>query len=310
MFDDPTSAQTTDTGIFGNMFDDPAPISNQTPTTTVMPEPAQFVEGQPTWSGQAIRNVMPTSSALATTLPEPTLHALREECTPGVVAAARMREEELRSTQQQTSQQTTVHRQEIEELSGFPAISSIIRSSPPPRIQNVSVKKEGRFARLAKRSLQIFQGTNGQKSISTAPRPVRIQSDDYASTYGDQDGFDDGVYAGARMLEILSYSEGEDIFEALPKLVSTPEINIETSDEEKFSIIDDFIKMSNFKDGKIIDIDGIRVEFDNGWGLLRASNTSPVLVLRFEADSSEALSNIKGRFKDTLYKIEPSLANF
>jgi hypothetical protein len=194
MFDDPTSAQTTDTGIFGNMFDDPAPISNQTPTTTVMPEPAQFVEGQPTWSGQAIRNVMPTSSALATTLPEPTLHALREECTPGVVAAARMREEELRSTQQQTSQQTTVHRQEIEELSGFPAISSIIRSSPPPRIQNVSVKKEGRFARLAKRSLQIFQGTNGQKSISTAPRPVRIQSDDYASTYGDQDGFDDGVY--------------------------------------------------------------------------------------------------------------------
>ena len=123
-------------------------------------------------------------------------------------------------------------------------------------------------------------------------------------------GFDDGVYAGARMLEILSYSEGEDIFKALPKLVSTPEINIKTSDEEKFLIIDEFIKMSNFKDGKIIDIDGIRVEFDNGWGLLRASNTSPVLVLRFEADSSEALNNIKERFKNTLYKIEPSLANF
>ena len=123
-------------------------------------------------------------------------------------------------------------------------------------------------------------------------------------------GFDDGVYAGARMLEIVSYAEGEDIFKALPKLVSTPEINIETSDEEKFLIIDEFIKMSNFKDGKIIDIDGIRVEFDNGWGLLRASNTSPVLVLRFEADSSEALNNIKERFKNTLYKIEPSLANF
>ena len=116
-------------------------------------------------------------------------------------------------------------------------------------------------------------------------------------------GFDDGVYAGARMLEILSYTEGEDIFKALPKLVSTPEINIETTDEEKFSIIDEFIKMSNFKDGKIIDIDGIRVEFDDGWGLLRASNTSPVLVLRFEADSSEALNKIKTRFKDTLYSI-------
>ena len=123
-------------------------------------------------------------------------------------------------------------------------------------------------------------------------------------------GFDDGVYAGARMLEILSYSKNEDIFETLPKLISTPEINIETTDEEKFSIVDDFKKLSNFKDGKIIDIDGIRVEFENGWGLLRASNTSPVLVLRFEADSSNALRDIKERFKDTLHKIKPSLTNF
>ena len=123
-------------------------------------------------------------------------------------------------------------------------------------------------------------------------------------------GFDDGVYAGARMLEILSQSEGEDIFKTLPRLVSTPEINIETTDEDKFSIIDNFKKMSNFEDGKIIDIDGIRVEFDNGWGLLRASNTSPVLVLRFEANSLKALNKIKDRFKDTLQRIEPSLTNF
>ncbi len=123
-------------------------------------------------------------------------------------------------------------------------------------------------------------------------------------------GFDDGVYAGARMLEILSESEGEDIFSALPKLISTPEINLKTTDEEKFIIIDEFKKISNFDKGKIIEIDGIRVEFDDGWGLLRASNTSPVLVLRFEADSSKALNHIKDRFKDTLYKIEPSLANF
>ena len=61
---------------------------------------------------------------------------------------------------------------------------------------------------------------------------------------------------------------------------------------------------------KIIEIDGIRVEFDDGWGLLRASNTSPVLVLRFEADSSKALNQIKGRFKDSLHQIEPSLTNF
>tara|TARA_Y100001968_G_scaffold125643_1_gene114642 strand:+ start:124 stop:1488 length:1365 start_codon:yes stop_codon:yes gene_type:complete len=123
-------------------------------------------------------------------------------------------------------------------------------------------------------------------------------------------GFDDGVYAGARMLEILAESEGEDIFNALPKLISTPEINLKTTDEEKFIIIDEFKKNSNFEDCKIIDIDGIRVEFDNGWGLLRASNTSPVLVLRFEADSSNALNYIKDRFKETLSKIEPSLTNF
>ena len=123
-------------------------------------------------------------------------------------------------------------------------------------------------------------------------------------------GFDDGVYAGARMLEILAESEGEDIFNALPKLISTPEINLKTTDEEKFIIIDEFKKISNFEDCKIIDIDGIRVEFDNGWGLLRASNTSPVLVLRFEADSSNTLNYIKDRFKETLSKIDPSLTNF
>ena len=123
-------------------------------------------------------------------------------------------------------------------------------------------------------------------------------------------GFDDGVYAGARMLEILAESEGEDIFNALPKLISTPEINLKTTDEEKFIIIDEFKKISNFEDCKIIEIDGIRVEFDNGWGLIRASNTSPVLVLRFEADSSNALNYIKDRFKETLSKIDPSLTNF
>ena len=123
-------------------------------------------------------------------------------------------------------------------------------------------------------------------------------------------GFDDGVYAGARMLEILAESEGKDIFNALPKLISTPEINLKTTDEEKFIIIDEFKKISNFEDCKIIEIDGIRVEFDNGWGLLRASNTSPVLVLRFEADSLNTLNYIKDRFKETLSKIEPSLTNF
>ncbi len=123
-------------------------------------------------------------------------------------------------------------------------------------------------------------------------------------------GFDDGVYAGARMLEIISSSEEDDIFKDLPKLVSTPEINIPTTDEDKFAIIDEFKEKSNFEGGNIIDIDGIRVEFDDGWGLLRASNTSPVLVLRFEADSAKTLNEIKEMFKDNLRKIDASLTDF
>ena len=123
-------------------------------------------------------------------------------------------------------------------------------------------------------------------------------------------GFDDGIYAGARMLEILSHSKDIDIFDSLPKLVSTPEINIETTDEEKFIIIDKFKKLCDFKDGMINDIDGIWVEFKEGWGLLRASNTSPVLVLRFEAQNSKSLTDIKEQFKDTLKKIDSSLADF
>ena len=112
------------------------------------------------------------------------------------------------------------------------------------------------------------------------------------------------------MLEIISSSEEDNIFKDLPKLVSTPEINIPTTDEDKFAIIDEFKEKSNFEGGNIIDIDGIRVEFDDGWGLIRASNTSPVLVLRFEADSTKTLNVIKEMFKGTLRKIDVSLTDF
>ncbi len=92
-------------------------------------------------------------------------------------------------------------------------------------------------------------------------------------------GFDDGIYAGARMLEIIASEDTEDIFNELPNMVSTPEINVSTTDEEKFFLVEQFIKKTDFTNAKIIDIDGIRVEYEKGWGLLRASNTSPMLVL-------------------------------
>ena len=123
-------------------------------------------------------------------------------------------------------------------------------------------------------------------------------------------GFDDGIYAGARMLEIIASEDTKDIFSELPNMVSTPELNVPTSDEEKFYLVEEFIKKTDFSNAKIIDIDGIRVEYEKGWGLLRASNTSPVLVLRFEAETEDALNDIKGFFFENLKRIEPDIENF
>ncbi len=123
-------------------------------------------------------------------------------------------------------------------------------------------------------------------------------------------GFDDGIYAGARMLEIIASEDTEDIFNELPNMVSTPEINVSTTDEKKFFLVEQFIKKTDFTNAKIIDIDGIRVEYEKGWGLLRASNTSPMLVLRFEAETENDLNNIKTIFYKNLKRIEPDIENF
>ena len=123
-------------------------------------------------------------------------------------------------------------------------------------------------------------------------------------------GFDDGIYAGARMLEIIASEDTKDIFSELPNMVSTPELNVPTSDEGKFYLVEEFIKKTDFSNAKIIDIDGIRVEYEKGWGLLRASNTSPVLVLRFEAETEDDLNHIKTIFYENLKRIEPDIENF
>ena len=124
-------------------------------------------------------------------------------------------------------------------------------------------------------------------------------------------GFDDAIYSGARMLEIISnQEEGVDLFDSLPQLTSTPEINIETEDEKKFGYVEEFKSLMNFPEADVLDIDGVRVEFDYGWGLLRASNTSPVLVLRFEAINEDNLEKIKEKFRNVLGKIDPQLKKF
>ena len=124
-------------------------------------------------------------------------------------------------------------------------------------------------------------------------------------------GFDDAIYAGARMLEIISsHSKNDDILSTLPKLACTPEINIKTTDEDKFKIVEKFKTLANFPNSTLIEIDGIRIEFENGWGLLRASNTTPNLVLRFEANNQENLENISNDFREILSKIDSDLAHF
>ena len=93
-------------------------------------------------------------------------------------------------------------------------------------------------------------------------------------------------------------------------MISTPEINIPAADEEKFQIVERFIENSKFNEAKIVSIDGIRVEFESGWGLLRPSNTSPCLVLRFEAETDDDLNKIKEIFYLGLKNIKPNINKF
>lgn len=114
-------------------------------------------------------------------------------------------------------------------------------------------------------------------------------------------GFDDAIYAACRLLELVSKS-GEPLNEMLrdlPHYESTPEIRLECEDERKFDIVGK-VRDRFRKTNRVIDIDGARVVFDHGWGLVRASNTQPVLVLRFEAVSKESLVEIKQKMADVL----------
>ncbi|MCK0163421.1 phosphomannomutase/phosphoglucomutase [Marinobacter sp. S6332] len=122
-------------------------------------------------------------------------------------------------------------------------------------------------------------------------------------------GFDDGLYAAARLLEILGIEDrhSEEVFEDFPEDISTPELNVEVTESSKFSIMEQLGQEGEFGDGNISTIDGIRVDYADGWGLCRASNTTPVLVLRFEAETEEALARIKDIFRSQLQKVAPDL---
>jgi phosphomannomutase/phosphoglucomutase len=122
-------------------------------------------------------------------------------------------------------------------------------------------------------------------------------------------GFDDGHYSAFRLLEIMNDLNIplSTILDQLPKAFSTPELNINVSEDKKFEIVKNFVDKAQFEGGSKVTIDGLRVDFDDGWGLIRASNTTPKLVLRFEAKTSSRLKEIKNMFLDQLKLIDETI---
>ncbi len=123
-------------------------------------------------------------------------------------------------------------------------------------------------------------------------------------------GFDDGLYAAARLLEVLGMYELklDELLDALPRSISTPEILLPVDDARKFELVAQLSNNPAFSGGTISLLDGIRVDYADGWGLLRASNTGPALTLRFEADDQAALAHIQDNFRQALSSVDSELA--
>jgi phosphomannomutase/phosphoglucomutase len=123
-------------------------------------------------------------------------------------------------------------------------------------------------------------------------------------------GFDDGLYAAARLLEILSKDErpSSEVFAALPNAINTPEILIDLAkDGAQHDFMRKLVGRANFGEGNVSDIDGLRVDYPHGWGLVRASNTTPSLVIRFEADDEPELKRIQQIFHEELLSVDSNL---
>ncbi|MCU7803161.1 MAG: phosphomannomutase/phosphoglucomutase [Candidatus Thiodiazotropha sp. (ex Lucinoma borealis)] len=122
-------------------------------------------------------------------------------------------------------------------------------------------------------------------------------------------GFDDGIYAGARLLEILSldYRTSAEIFAELPESLSTPEYVLQLEEGQPQTVMSAIDKLPEIPGARLVKIDGLRAEFEQGWGLVRASNTTPSLLFRFEAESEVGLEQVQSIFRDMLTKVDPAL---
>ena len=122
-------------------------------------------------------------------------------------------------------------------------------------------------------------------------------------------GFDDGIYAAARLCELLSAQDDPPtaVFKSIPELVSTPELRLEMEEGEHHALVEQFVRNARFPTGEICTIDGIRVDFKTGFGLARASNTTSTVILRFEADRQQQLTEIQEQFRTQLLALRPEL---
>ena len=122
-------------------------------------------------------------------------------------------------------------------------------------------------------------------------------------------GFDDGIYAAARLLEILATAveTPEELLNGLPTGVSTPEIKVDAPHGDPHGFVTRFCEVSQFEGARVSTIDGLRADWPDGFGLVRASNTTPVLVMRFEADDDAALARVQGEFRQRLLQVDPTL---
>ena len=122
-------------------------------------------------------------------------------------------------------------------------------------------------------------------------------------------GFDDGLYTGARLLEVLARDprSTHEVFDSLPNTVNTPELHLTMAEGEHYALIEELTAKASFPDAQLTTIDGVRADFIDGFGLVRASNTTPVLVFRFEGDDKPALEKIQERFRRLLYSVRPNV---
>ena len=122
-------------------------------------------------------------------------------------------------------------------------------------------------------------------------------------------GFDDGLYVGARLCELLASVDNiQTTFDQLPDSVNTPELQIQMEKEgEQHALIEKLLKSACFTDADVSTIDGLRVDYADGFGLVRASNTTPTIVIRFEGRDERSIERIQSRFRDLLISVDSTL---